>query len=725
MPKFDQARGGKIQNKPYSRPGNSQQRPQPHDDGKPSFPPRRFDPSARQAQPGGRPRTLQKELPKAHSPSLDLSNQPLTAPPTLPPGLTKLNLSNCGLTSLSFVRAAASTLTWLNVSGNDLKEPAAWKGIEELKGLFVLNASHCGLTSVPACIGNLSSLKALVLSHNSLTKLDHVANLPDLNTIVVSNNSLTALPSSLSTLPSLKKISAAHNYLTPSGLPDLSRLSHLHELRLNDNKPLTSLPPHFGSWGKAPLSASSTEEEKRRKGRQGIEILDLGNCGFDSWFGLRELGKQNAVVNLGLKGNKVAEEALEAGGFEDFKSKLLVLLPSLRILDNNRFDAKHAELKQKRASRTEEQKILDAGPMMLAINAAAAAPVKISKELLRERGREKDRKRRRQVNQPVDPKQLVVEGEAEGEGLGEEGEKRILTEEERRERKERKREEKEKRRKEWEEKVKAEEEAAAAATAQKADKGKKRDRTAPAVAKAPQLVGEGAAGAAATGGDVDGAEPARKKKKKNRHEVRKSGDEGAEAAVEGAAGVAAQDGTVEAEADAKRERAKNDEAESAASGAEQGAAVPMAGAKSKRDKKKKGGLLDALRGDPSDSSVAASPSAVPKRASPPPPAAPAITAEEPDKAPKKTSVAKIVDVKKSASSAAGGGKKGKKAAELAAKEEAKRKADLGALLGLGGVGSGEGEKPEEGKGQAEDKAPVLSGWGDSAGSGLFGGGGWD
>lgn len=47
----------------------------------------------------------------------------------------------------------------------------------------VLNASHCGLTVVPLCIARLSTLKALVLSHNSLTKLEHVADLPDLNTI--------------------------------------------------------------------------------------------------------------------------------------------------------------------------------------------------------------------------------------------------------------------------------------------------------------------------------------------------------------------------------------------------------------------------------------------------------------------------------------------------------------------------------------------------------------
>lgn len=134
---------------------------------------------------------------------------------------------------------------------------------------------------------------------------------------VVSNNALTSLPSSLSTLPALKKISAAHNQLTPSALPDLSSLAHLHELRLNDNPHLTSLPAHFGSWGKA-------------EGAKGLEILDLGNCGLESWFGLRELAKQDAVHNLGLKGNKVAEDAIRENGADDLRNKVRFAFPRWR-----------------------------------------------------------------------------------------------------------------------------------------------------------------------------------------------------------------------------------------------------------------------------------------------------------------------------------------------------------------------------------------------------------
>lgn len=171
---------------------------------------------------------------------------------------------------------------------------------------------------------------------------------------VVSNNKLTSLPSTLTSLPSLKKISASHNLLTPSGLPNLSSLSHLHELRLSHNPSLTSLPSHFGGWGKQPLPAvadsqadAGRENQRRGRGagaggvagkRQGIEILDLSSCGFENWYGLRAIAEQDGIVNLGLKGNKVASDAMsgaEGGaggdtGFEEFKSKVRSSSPFCR-----------------------------------------------------------------------------------------------------------------------------------------------------------------------------------------------------------------------------------------------------------------------------------------------------------------------------------------------------------------------------------------------------------
>lgn len=136
---------------------------------------------------------------------MSLAGTILTAPPNLAlhSNLHKLDLSNCGLTSLAFVREARRTLTWLNVQGNNLRAPEAWAGVNELTGLFgewespnsalgadppsppatVLNASNCQLTEIPSVIEVLHSLKALVFTHNKLKTLDHVKNLAHLNTI--------------------------------------------------------------------------------------------------------------------------------------------------------------------------------------------------------------------------------------------------------------------------------------------------------------------------------------------------------------------------------------------------------------------------------------------------------------------------------------------------------------------------------------------------------------
>ncbi|GAA6021638.1 hypothetical protein JCM10207_008093 [Rhodosporidiobolus poonsookiae] len=652
--------------------------------------------------PPGKPHQHTKQQPQ----QLDLANKPLAAPPDLAsyPLLSKLNLLSTSITSITRVSTAANTLTWLNVSGNDLSSPAAWNGIDQLKTLFVLNVSHCHLTEVPPCVAKLAALKALVVSHNSLTKLSHVANLADLNTIVVSNNALTALPSSLSTLPSLKKISAAHNQLTPSGLPDLSALSHLHELRLNDNPGLTLLPAHFGSWGKAPLPLASSSSsavgekekergdgDKRAKARQGLEILDLGNCGVASWFGLKELASQTGIVNLGLKGNPVAEEAVRESGIDALQAKLTVLLPSLRILDNRRFDAKHADLKLRRAARSAAQRVLDAGPMGLALNAAAAAPVEISKDDLRDAERERENRKRKKL-----------------------GLKEISREEE----EERKRVKAEKRARR--EAARAAEVAGGADEEEASEGGAapkrpKRAREADAAPAPAPVVAEDDAPAPAA------AEPKKKKRKQRRAE-----EEAAQAA----------------QAATPSEAAASAEAAAPATAAGE-VATPAAPEEKKKDKKpkKKGakaGVLDALRGD--DSTSAPSPSSVQHKPAPAPAAAPEQPKEQPkdkekEKEKEKTSVARIVEVKPSSSSAGAGGKKGgKKGAAAREREEKKRKEDVGALLGLGlggatgvRVGDGEGaaaaEKAKAKEGTKESPFAALTA--PAKGTGLFGGGGWD
>jgi Leucine-rich repeat (LRR) protein len=138
--------------------------------------------------------------------------------------------------------------------------------------------------------------------------LNHIENLLHLNTIVISNNTLTSLPSSLTTLSSLKKISAAHNQLTSSNLPDLTTLFQLREVKLNDNPELSELPQHLANWGKGTL----TNVDFKGKRPPGLEILDLGNCGFKGWIDLQPLVGQGNIVNLVLKGRRLFNSQFNA-----------------------------------------------------------------------------------------------------------------------------------------------------------------------------------------------------------------------------------------------------------------------------------------------------------------------------------------------------------------------------------------------------------------------------
>ncbi|GAA5961321.1 hypothetical protein JCM3765_004373 [Sporobolomyces pararoseus] len=628
----------------------------------PKYPPRDHSQQSRQKKPysqrsagparkGPKPPPSAPIISKTHkeqhqnqqSQALDLSGQTLSEPPNLAkeyPRLGKLNLTDCGLTNIGWISQVKNTLTWLNLSGNKLRDKSAWQGIDQLKTLYVLNASHCELTEVSQCISSLQSLKALVLSHNSLTSLEHIRNLPDLNTIVVSNNQLTSLPSTLTSLPSLKKISASHNLLTPTGLPNLSSLSHLHELRFSHNPNLTSLPSHFGGWGKQPLPAGGESNERPEHGRrgrgvagsvskrQGIEILDLSSCGIENWYGLRAIAEQDGIVNLGLKGNKVALDAMggEEGagttaGFEEFKSKLTILLPNLRILDSIRFDAKHFELKTLRASRTPEQALLDAGPMALELLAKKSKEDKEKIELekveaiLREREREKENKRRRRK------------------GLEELGDGS--------------------RRKEREERLKKERED------QALEKGEANE----AVEEADEQTSK---------------EPPRKKK--------------------------------------KRESKKEAGTASTTTSAATPDPTPYKSAKKREMRQKsQGGVLDALKADPSDSASLSATGTQTEGSKESRETEKEKEKEKESEKKQKTSVLKVIEVKKSKDRG-----KGKKGDLGGVQEEKTEKVDVGELLGLGK----KNEESKEGENE-EKKGGVFDVLGSSSGTGMFGGGGWD
>ena len=103
-------------------------------------------------------------------------------------------------------------------------------------------------------------------------------------------------------------------------VPDLTHNVLLKEIRLNDNK-ITQIP------------------ETLRK-CNAIEIMDFGNNGLANWSDIAALGSLQKLHNLNLKGNPLAKK-------KDYLEKILDLVPSLRILDGERFDPKFLTRKKK------------------------------------------------------------------------------------------------------------------------------------------------------------------------------------------------------------------------------------------------------------------------------------------------------------------------------------------------------------------------------------------
>ncbi|KAF9110901.1 hypothetical protein BGX27_005740 [Mortierella sp. AM989] len=236
--------------------------------------------------------------------------------------LHKLNLANNSLNSVDSIAGLQylQSITLLNLSGNQLD---SFEGVQKLKSLFVLNMSHNDLNRISIHIEKLVNLKALVLNNNKIKVIDYLGGLLELNTIVLSHNRIQELPS-FPKLAKLTKLSAAHNEIRQ--IPDLSENAMLKELRLNHNK-LVTIP-----------------DSLRRC--TALDILDLGGNMLREWTDVAPLGSLVHLVNLSLQGNPICNKP-------DYKKKILELVPSLRVLDGERFDQKFLQIKAKRAEHKE------------------------------------------------------------------------------------------------------------------------------------------------------------------------------------------------------------------------------------------------------------------------------------------------------------------------------------------------------------------------------------
>ncbi|KAJ3330540.1 hypothetical protein HDU76_005442 [Blyttiomyces sp. JEL0837] len=208
--------------------------------------------------------------------------------------LRKLDLSNNRLSNPDSLAGLADcrSLTWLNLSGNQLE---SLEGLQGLRALNVLNLSHNKLTRISIHVSKLTKLKALILNNNEIIRIDNLSKCTHLNTLA-SNNNIHAFPD-LTPLVNLKELRVAHNKITV--IPDTIR--YLSEL----------------------------------------EILDIGNNLITSFQDVSPLGSLMALDQLNLRGNALTEKP-------GYREAMLKLVTTLRVFDGDRFDAKFLERKEKR-----------------------------------------------------------------------------------------------------------------------------------------------------------------------------------------------------------------------------------------------------------------------------------------------------------------------------------------------------------------------------------------
>ncbi|CAI5721953.1 unnamed protein product [Hyaloperonospora brassicae] len=201
---------------------------------------------------------------------------------------TKLDLSHNKLTKLSQLKAVAQ-VTMLKLTDNKLTGDGLAE-IQHLKKLVILNAADNNVTRIPfEVLRNVRTLKALVLNNNSISTLDWIPKLPELNSLIVSNNRIAQIPQRvLGGLPNLKKISISHNLLEE--IPNLSHLSQITELRLSHNR-IKTVPAHLAQL-------------------KNLKVLELSHNEIDDWSGLEALSALDNLRQLNLIGNPIVGKKL-------------------------------------------------------------------------------------------------------------------------------------------------------------------------------------------------------------------------------------------------------------------------------------------------------------------------------------------------------------------------------------------------------------------------------
>ena len=143
------------------------------------------------------------------------------------PMLTELNLSQCGLSTISGL-AGAPGLEVLNLTSNTVRNLDALSPMTTLREVYL---KHNAVTDLSA-LGSLVNLEKLDVGYNSVSTLAPLANCVKLTWLDASNNNLTWLHA-VDKLPLLSYLNVEYNHLTDVAI--LGKCTELRELSLASN----------------------------------------------------------------------------------------------------------------------------------------------------------------------------------------------------------------------------------------------------------------------------------------------------------------------------------------------------------------------------------------------------------------------------------------------------------------------------------------------------------
>lgn len=129
--------------------------------------------------------------------------------------------------------------------------------------------------------------------------------------------------------------------LDVAGLPDLSALPLLRDIRANNLPRLASLPAHLATWGTGSLALVGKDKEGKDRKGDGLEVLDVGNCSLpyaavEKAFSLGpSVGRPKTTWHLRMLTLQANPLTLEEPKYAELL-QASAALPRLQIIDSKR-----------------------------------------------------------------------------------------------------------------------------------------------------------------------------------------------------------------------------------------------------------------------------------------------------------------------------------------------------------------------------------------------------